>query len=1342
MAPEYLRKLDRIYQWSLYTAKQALENSGYLNHDKVLSQCGLILGNPTFPTVSSQEIFSRIHHLALQHNIQKLIMRKDFQLVDKSTKQFLDYNAWTVALPARVVAQGLGLHHGPCYTIDAACATSIYILQLASHYLLTGQAKMMLVGAVCCPDYLYVNHGFNVLRAFPPADGHSLPFDISSQGIKIGEGAGFLVLKRYNDAIREGDRIDAVIESIGLSNDGSGQHILTPSSSNQVISLQKAYQQTDRRVDYIECHATGTPLGDKTELETLENFFNEIPLLGGNKANIGHTLTAAAMASIIKVVMSMKKGIIPATIGVNNIIASTNKRIHLQHIVRENRAWEKQEKVAGINAFGFGGVNSHLILSNSIPEPKINRKPLSRNENTLEKIAIVGMHGQWGNINSLEVFNDMIYHCRQNFYPLSSDRWLGVEENTALMQQFGFENKKAPTGCYCDSFELDCIQFKIPPQQADLQLFNHLLMLQVADKALKDAGFSKTNQPRNIAVLVSSKMDWANHRCLTRLKFPWYLQQKLKKYNINLKPDQIAILEEACQQSLCPTSQLEGTTGGIGNLVASRISALWNFTGPSLLISSQENSTYKALQLANFFLQSDPQLEAVVLGAIDLCAGLEHVFWNNRSNKAACSQQKFSWSTSDSGWNIGEGAGAIVVKREKDCQNNRIYARIKSLQILQENSSIQLEHQHKSSYITKVCEKAFHEAKVSPKEIDYLEVHASGIKDEDLAEQAGLIQAYSAQGDCQPVIGSIKANIGHTFVASGMASIIKTALCLYHRYLPGTPIQHNHIDSFVIANHSNSWKNSLRLAAINSLGLDSSYVHAILEEPTLQQREILLQKGSIEEDKKHKTFIKRLSSTWKHMGDFMLQDKYQKAFPVPKLTRRKPPTKDIMKQYVAAALQRNANTQITYSKIKQAMQNSVMNLLQNEFAMGSTIERKPSVQQQRIRKTPQHIVWDYPHIVEMTTGKLSNILGKEYRDLDNRPVRARLPLPPFMFVSRVTKLEATPKQLKPCFINWQYDIPTDAWYITNEMVPGIIPFESSHGLILALSYIGCDYLFSEERYYRALDSTVTFSGNAPLPGDTLEGKAHIHTFIKSGNNLLIFYDYQCFVDGKEILKIKANAGFFSLKSMQNIKRNLQGIDHLIRDSKQQTFSPLLSCPYREFSDEKVMALKQGDFAACFGNKYSQQSPGLLSAPKLDMLDRVLSIDPTGGLWGLGDIIGEKDISSRHWVFAAHFKNDPVLPGTMLVEGCNQLILFYMYYLGLHTPFSLLQVDFVPGTTSSARFRGEVKQKNTKIKLHLQIKEIHIKPEIYVVAIAEIIHQGKIIGICDNISIRFLERNVI
>ena len=199
--------------------------------------------------------------------------------------------------PAAVVADALGLGSARL-ALDAACASSLYAVHVACEYLRTGKADLMLAGAVSCADSLFIHMGFSIFHAYP-ANGVSRPLDRSSQGLVSGEGAGTVALKRYRDAVRDGDRIYATIRGIGLSTDGAGKHVLTPNPKGQALAFDRAYAAAGVSADSVadvECHATGTPVGDVTELNSMEDFFGahgHAPLIGSVKSNFGHLLTAA-----------------------------------------------------------------------------------------------------------------------------------------------------------------------------------------------------------------------------------------------------------------------------------------------------------------------------------------------------------------------------------------------------------------------------------------------------------------------------------------------------------------------------------------------------------------------------------------------------------------------------------------------------------------------------------------------------------------------------------------------------------------------------------------------------------------------------------------------------------------------------------------------------------------------------------------------------------------------------------------------------------------------------------------------------------------------------------------
>jgi acyl transferase domain-containing protein len=297
--------------------------------------------------------------------------------------------------------------------------------------------------------------------------------------------------------------------------------------------------------------------------------------------------------------------------------------------------------------------------------------------------------------------------------------------------------------------------FKITAVNAEKLKSQELSMLKVADNALRDAGL---NEERNLAVILASE-----------------------------------------------------------NSISSRIYAQWNFTGPSLTLSTGENSTFKALAIAQMLLAAR-KVDAVLVGAVDVA-----------------------------------GAVAVVLKRKDSAKQNknRIYAVIDAISLLQKHSTYEkldsgsrnapLRHYEA---VRKACQQAFKLAGIQPGDINYLEFLGSGVQQKDESQLKGLVQAYqTSQPELSCAISSVDANIYHTQAASEIASLIKTTLCLYHRYIPASP-QWSSSNSlaflglevwgspFYIPSESMPWflekGATRRVAAINSIGLDGNYAHLIL----------------------------------------------------------------------------------------------------------------------------------------------------------------------------------------------------------------------------------------------------------------------------------------------------------------------------------------------------------------------------------------------------------------------------------------------------------------------------------------------------------------------------------
>jgi len=374
------------------------------------------------------------------------------------------------------------------------------------------------------------------------------------------------------------------------------------------------------------------------------------------------------------------------------------------------------------------------------------------------------------------------------------------------------------------------------------------------------------------------------------------------------------------------------------------------------------------------------------------------------------------------------------------------------------------------------------------------------------------------------------------------------------------------------------------------------------------------------------------------------------------------------------------------------------------------------------------VIWDEAQLVEMTDGSMARVLGPEYARADVHPIRARMPSPPFLFVSRITGLDARRGALRPCAIEMEYDIPDEPWYALNGEIPVPILWESTHCMIFLLSYLGVDEQFDYELRYRVTDSTTRFCSDYVFrPGDTFRNDIRIKSFIRSRDKLLVFYEIDTFHGDRLFMRIEGAGGMFSDQDLASSKGYLGPKPKRPAAARPQPFTPLLRCERTAFGAAELQHLKRGRPEDCFGPAYRDETgfARRLCCEEVDMLDRVTRIEPGGGYHGLGLVEGEKDVPGDHWAFAAHFKNDPVLPGTLMMEGCTQLLLFYCHYLGMlagkdgaRTPRPLTD------QTTTTTFRGQVERRASTLRYVVHVKEIVLAPSYRIVADIEVFHEGR------------------
>jgi len=275
--------------------------------------------------------------------------------------------------------------HGTNLTLDAACASSLAAIGTAVNSLQTGDSDLVITGGVDTWIDIGAFVGFAQLTAL--ASKGCFPFEARAEGLVLGEGCGVVVLKRLDDALRDGNDIYSVIRGVGSSSDGSGQGITVPSSDGQVCAMQRAYDLAGfdaNSLDYIECHGTGTAVGDPVELSTIQRILAEAPgqrhrslPVASVKASVGHLRTAAGMAGLFNAMNVVQHRVVPPQTNFETPTAEFDWDQGNVHVPVTAESLHDGEIRVGVSAWGFGGTNYHLALSSPPRQAKAPRFDVS-----------------------------------------------------------------------------------------------------------------------------------------------------------------------------------------------------------------------------------------------------------------------------------------------------------------------------------------------------------------------------------------------------------------------------------------------------------------------------------------------------------------------------------------------------------------------------------------------------------------------------------------------------------------------------------------------------------------------------------------------------------------------------------------------------------------------------------------------------------------------------------------------------------------------------------------------------------------------------------------------------
>jgi 8-amino-7-oxononanoate synthase len=400
IAPKRVVSMDPQHRLVLETVRLALEDAGLSRGDFDRSMMGTFLGlssseyrNVLGGRCAAQQMLSGAWGETPDANSRAALSR--------CVQNLEPITAFSIAgtllnMSAANVAEYWDLG-GPAFTVDAACASSLVAIYDAVLYLRAGKCDSAIAGGAylnLTPENLI---GFSRVGAISKTQ-DCRPFDENAGGFLQGEGVGIIVLKRLGDAMDAGDRIHALIRGAGINSDGHSNGPMAPSLKGQAEAIRRAYSDaglSPNQVGFVECHGTATKVGDPIEVAALKHVYDTLgqprdgktPIyLSSVKANIGHTMSAAGVAGLLKATLVLKEGTIPPQANFERPQAQLDLGDGLFAFSKQAQPWPETDEPrrAAVSSFGFGGTNCHIILEQA-PE-------ILRDLPTGEEVVVLSAH--------------------------------------------------------------------------------------------------------------------------------------------------------------------------------------------------------------------------------------------------------------------------------------------------------------------------------------------------------------------------------------------------------------------------------------------------------------------------------------------------------------------------------------------------------------------------------------------------------------------------------------------------------------------------------------------------------------------------------------------------------------------------------------------------------------------------------------------------------------------------------------------------------------------------------------------------------------------------------------
>jgi len=623
--------IDPVHLRFCEVAVRAWKSVGFQAHDPTWKQAGVFVGHSGATqhggdlalATQIEEGLDFLNDLPIFQQLPPAVQTDVLNAVTKQVRvsrprrapgKVPAYQAYTAAsLPARVLG-----FEGPRIVCDAACASSLFAMQQAITAIRLGRIDAAIVGGA-------TTNGVDNLILFSQSQAcsetGSAPFDQSASGLVSSEGYAAVVIVPQTIAQRLQLPILGLISGLGIASDGRGKSLWAPRAEGQELAIRRAYSgEPPLSIDYLEAHATSTQLGDATELQAVhairqaEHPRATVPLwIGSLKSNLGHTLETAGVAGLIKILLAMQQGEIPASLHFHEPNQNFDWSARTVEVVSCKRPWQARQDVkrAAVSAFGIGGLNAHLLVQESpagtpqapafTNQTPANQSRVSRSAST-EPIAIVGRGVVLPGAHQMEQFKALLANGNSMIGPPPHDRWRAGVGVLPGAERGSFRTPHAQGGFIRD-YLFDSQRYRIPPKQVQQANPLQMQLLDAVTQAIEEMDRGNWNVDRRKTGVVIGTIfsgDFGNQLQLG-LRLPEIeqaLQRELQRRGMT-DVRILELLQQYRQFILKARPALLDETGSFtASTLASRIAKTFDLMGGACALDVDDASGSAALNMA------------------------------------------------------------------------------------------------------------------------------------------------------------------------------------------------------------------------------------------------------------------------------------------------------------------------------------------------------------------------------------------------------------------------------------------------------------------------------------------------------------------------------------------------------------------------------------------------------------------------------------------------------------------------------------------------------------------------------------------------------------------------